>query len=280
MNRWNIPELGLGVGLRSKHVPAILAEEPEVGFFEIISENFMRTEGRPLEVLDAISARYPVVMHGVSLSIGSTDPLDLGYVRELGRLADRVDARWVSDHVCWTGIAGVNTHDLLPVPYTEESLRHIVDRVRRVSDLLGRPLFLENPSSYLSFGHSCMPEEEFMARMCDDADCGLLLDVNNVYVSAFNHGFDADAYLDAMPIDRVIQVHLAGHTHMGTHILDTHSDHVVPDVWRLYGRLCRRMGRVSTLIEWDDAIPEFDVVHAEVRKAERYRARICDGVAA
>jgi len=280
MNRFRLPDLGLGIGLRSKHVRAILDDEPDVGFFEIISENFMRTRGRPLEALDAITERYPVTMHGVSLSIGSTDPLDFGYLKELKALAARCRAHWVSDHLCWTGLAGLNTHDLLPMPYTEESLRHVVRRAREVSDFLERPLVLENPSSYVEFAQSSMPEQEFMARLCAEADCGLLLDVNNVYVSAFNHGFDAGAYIDAMPADRIVQVHLAGHTHKGTHILDTHSDRVVDPVWALYGRLTRRVGPVPTLLEWDEAIPPFEVVHAEARKALRYRGEVARAGAA
>ncbi len=271
MDRHPFPDLGLGVGLRSRHVAHILEHGPEVGFFEIISENFMRTRGRPLEVLDAVVERYPVVMHGVSLSIGSTDPLDRGYLAALKALARRARAAWVSDHLCWTGVAGVNTHDLLPMPYTEASFRHVARRVREVSDLLERPLVIENPSSYVEFAGSTMREEEFLARLCAETGCGLLLDVNNVYVSAFNHGFDAEAYIDAIPAGRVVQVHLAGHTHKGTHILDTHSERVVDPVWRLYERLVARTGDVSTLLEWDDGIPPFEVVHDEIRKALRYR---------
>ena len=280
MNRFRLPDLGLGIGLRSKHVRTILDEDPDVGFFEIISENFMRTRGRPLEALDAIAERYPVTMHGVSLSIGSTDPLDFGYLKELKALAARCRSRWVSDHLCWTGLAGLNTHDLLPMPYTEESLRHVVRRTRQVSDFLERPLVLENPSSYVAFAASSMPEQEFMGRLVAEADCGLLLDVNNVYVSAFNHGFDAGAYVDAMPADRIVRVHLAGHTFKGTHILDTHGDRVVDPVWELYGRLVRRVGPVPTLLEWDEAIPAFDVVHAEARKALRYRGEVARDAAA
>ncbi|MCK6460125.1 MAG: DUF692 domain-containing protein [Planctomycetes bacterium] len=271
MNRWNLPDLGLGIGLRSTHVKTILQRDPDVGFFEIISENFMGTRGRPLEALDAIAERYPVTMHGVSLSIGSTDGPDRGYLRQLKALAERCRAAWVSDHVCWTGASGLNTHDLLPLPYNEETLAHVARRAREVSDFLGRPLVLENPSSYVAFASSTMPEEEFLVRLCEESGCGLLLDVNNVYVSAFNHGFDAERYIDSIPADRIVQVHLAGHTHKGTHILDTHSDRVADPVWRLYERLCRRVGRVPTLLEWDDRIPPFEVVHAEAFKAARFR---------
>ncbi len=271
-NRWNLPNLGLGVGLRSRHVRHILDERPAVDFFEIISENYMATGGRPLQMLDEIAELYPIVMHGVSMSIGSTDPLDLGYLKELRLLADRVGAAWVSDHVCWTGVGGINSHDLLPLPYTEEALAHVSRRVREASDRLGRPLVLENPSSYLTFTTSSMSEHEFLVRLCEEADCGLLLDVNNVYVSARNHGFDAEAYIDAIPAERIVQVHLAGYTDKGTHLLDTHAAPVSEPVWRLYERLCRRIGSVPTLLEWDADIPSFDVLLAEIEKARWHQA--------
>ncbi len=270
-NRWNLPDLGLGVGLRSRHVRQILDERPVVDFFEIISENYMATGGRPLQMLDKIAELYPIVMHGVSMSIGSTDPLDLRYLKELRLLADRVGAAWVSDHVCWTGVGGINSHDLLPLPYTEEALAHVSRRVREASDRLGRPLVLENPSSYLTFTTSSMSEHEFLVRLCEEADCGLLLDVNNVYVSARNHGFDAEAYIDAVPAERIVQVHLAGYTDKGTHLLDTHAAPVAEPVWRLYERLCRRIGSVPTLLEWDADIPSFDVLLAEIEKARRHQ---------
>jgi hypothetical protein len=270
-NRWNLPDLGVGVGLRTVHFGHILSRHPAVDWFEVLSENFMETGGRPLYVLDQIAERYPVALHGVSLSIGSTDPLDRDYLRQLKGLAARTRAHWVSDHLCWTGVLGRNVHDLLPMPYTEEALRHTVARARAVSDFLERPLVLENPSSYVEFAASSMPEWEFLARLAEAADCGLLLDVNNVYVSAFNHGFDPRVYIDALPADRVVQYHLAGHTHKGTHIIDTHSDHAVPEVWELYARSVRRTGNVSSLYEWDEDIPDFETVHAEARKAGAYR---------
>ena len=273
-NRWDLPDLGIGVGLRTVHFPHILSAKPDVDWFEVLSENFMDTEGRPLYVLDQVAERYPVVLHGVSLSIGSTDPLDFEYLKKLKALAARTRAHWVSDHLCWTGVMGRNVHDLLPMPYSEEALLHTVARVRTVSDVLERPLVLENPSSYVEFAQSTMPEWEFLSRLAADADCGLLLDVNNVYVSAFNHGFDARTYVDAIPADRVVQYHLAGHTNMGTHIIDTHSDHALPEVWDLYARSVARTGPVSSLYEWDDDIPEFDVVLAEARKAAAYRAAL------
>lgn len=273
-NRWNLPDLGIGVGLRTVHFPHILSEKPDVDWFEVLSENFMDTEGRPLYVLDQVAERYPVALHGVSMSIGSTDPLNFEYLQKLKALAARTHAHWVSDHLCWTGVMGRNVHDLLPMPYSEEALRHTVARVRTVSDVLERPLVLENPSSYVEFAQSSMPEWEFLARLAEDADCGLLLDVNNVYVSAFNHGFDACTYLDAIPADRVVQYHLAGHTNMGTHIIDTHSDHALAEVWDLYARAVARTGPVSSLYEWDENIPAFDVVLAEARRAAAYRAEL------
>ena len=270
-NRWGLPDLGIGVGLRTVHFPTILSEWPRVDWFEAITENFLDTGGRPREVLERVAAHYPVVLHGVSLSIGGSDPLDRVYLAKVKALAARVRAPWVSDHVCFTGVAGRNTHDLLPIPYDERTLRHVVRRVRTVSDVLERPLVLENPSSYMEYRATSMPEWEFLARLGEEADCGLLLDVNNVYVSAFNHGFDPARYLDAVPADRVVQIHLAGHTHKGDYILDTHSDHVIDEVWRLYDRAIGRTGPVSTLLEWDEKIPGFSVVLAEARKALRHR---------
>jgi uncharacterized protein (UPF0276 family) len=270
-NPWGLPDLGIGVGLRTVHFPNILKNGPKVDWFEVLSENFMDSGGRPLYVLDQVAERYPVALHGVSLSIGSSDPLDRDYLKKLKALAARTRAHWVSDHLCWTGVMGRNVHDLLPMPYTEEALRHTAARVRAVSDLLERPLVLENPSSYLEFAATHMPEWEFLARLAEEADCGILLDLNNVYVSAFNHGFDADAYIDALPADRVVQYHLAGHTHHGTHIIDTHSDHAKQEVWELYRRSWARTGGVATLYEWDEDIPTFDVLLTEANKALAWR---------
>jgi uncharacterized protein len=270
MTRFDRPNLGLGVGLRTVHFGHILDKKPAVDWFEIVTENFLDTGGRPAWVLDRIAERYPIVMHGVSMSIGSTDPLDHDYLARVKALAKRVGAVWVSDHVCWTGVAGRNLHDLLPMPYTEEALRHIVKRIRRVQDVLERPLVLENPSSYVEFRSSSMPEWEFLARMAEAADCGLLLDVNNVYVSSFNHGFDPEAYLRAIPPSRVAYYHLAGHTNFGTHILDTHVGPVIDPVWSLYRLAHRLSGGRSTLLEWDEQIPAFPVVHREVLKARKH----------
>ena len=270
-NRWRFEDLGIGIGLRTVHFGHILTHHPKIDWFEVLSENFLDTEGRPLYVLDQVTERYPVALHGVSLGIGNTDPLDREYLRKLKQLARRTRARWVSDHLCWTGIAGKNVHDLLPMPYSEQALGHTIERVRAVSEILERPLILENPSSYVEFAASSMPEWEFLARLADKADCGLLLDVNNVYVSSFNHSFDPRAYIDAMPADRVVQFHVAGHTHKGTHILDTHSDHALEEVWELYRRAYARTGPTATLYEWDEDIPEFEVVHAEALKARAYQ---------
>ncbi len=262
--------LGLGVGLRSVHYAHILEHAPAVDWFEVISENYMDSGGRPRYVLDQIAERYPIVMHGVSLSIGSTEPLDFDYLARLKRLAAATRARWVSDHLCWTGVLGFNTHDLLPVPLNEETLAHVVRRIRIVQDVLERPLVLENPSSYVTFASSTMSEWEFLGRMAAEADCRLLVDVNNVFVSSVNHDFDPAEYLRALPHERVMQFHLAGHTDCGTHRIDTHDSQVIDPVWELYRLAHALTGGASTLLEWDAKIPEFPVVHAEVLKARDY----------
>jgi uncharacterized protein len=270
-NRWNFPDLGLGIGLRTVHFEHILNNFPSVDWFEIISENYLDTGGRIMYILDRVAERYPVVLHGVSMSIGSTDPLDIEYLQKLKALAERVRAPWVSDHLCWTGVSGIDVHDLLPMPFTEESLRHTAARIRKVSEILERPLVLENQSTYAEFASSTMTEWEFFTNLMEEADCGILFDINNVYVSAYNHGFDPKVYIDSIPSEYVVQYHLAGHTNKGTHIIDTHNDHVIDEVWELYHRACERIGNRATLLEWDDDIPEFDVVHSEVLKAKAYR---------
>lgn len=267
--RFALPDLGVGLGLRTVHYTHIIERRPRVDWFEILSENYMQTRGRPLHYLDAVAEQYPVVMHGVSLSIGSVDPLDRAYLTELRALRDRVRARWVSDHLCWTGVAGTNTHDLLPLPYTEESLRHVAARVREVQDFLEAPLALENPSSYLAHTSDQMPEWVFLRELASEADCALLLDVNNVYVSARNHGFDAGTYLDAVPWERVVQIHVAGHTDHGTHVVDTHIGPVIPAVWELL-RTARARCAASVLLEWDAEIPDFETTHAEAEKARAF----------
>jgi uncharacterized protein (UPF0276 family) len=268
--RLGLPHLGLGIGLRSVHYPFILQQQPAVDWFEIISENYMDSEGRPRHVLEQIAERYPLVMHGVSLSIGSADDLNFDYLSKLKRLADVIRPHWVSDHVCWTGIAGHNSHDLLPVPLTEETLDHVVRRIRVVQEFLERPLILENPSSYVTFAWDTMSEWEFLTRMTEETGCGLLLDVNNVYVSSVNHDFDPVEYISSLPHDRIVQIHLAGHTNMGTYCIDTHDGPVIDPVWALYRLAHQLTGGVSTLLEWDANIPEFSVVHAEVLKAQRH----------
>ncbi len=265
--RLGLPALGWGVGLRSTHFGHILGNEVSVDWFEAISENFLDSHGRPRYVLEQVAERFPVVLHGVSLSIGSTDPLNREYLGKLKMLADRVRAAWVSDHVCWTGVLGRNTHDLLPIPFTEESLRHVVDRIRTVQDILERPLVLENPSSYVTFRDSTMTEWEFLTRMAVEADCGLLLDVNNVYVSSRNHDFDPREYLANIPAERVVQFHLAGHTDLDTHVIDTHDGPVVDAVWELFRVAHARSPQAATLIEWDANIPPFARLEAEVQRA-------------
>jgi uncharacterized protein (UPF0276 family) len=268
--RLGLPHHGFGVGLRAAHFEHVLREQPAVDWFEVISENFMDSRGRPRHVLRAIAERYPVVLHGVSLSIGSADPLDRVYLARLKELAAEVRPAWVSDHLCWTGILGRNTHDLLPMPLTEASLRHVVDRIRVVQEILERPLVLENPSTYVQFASDTLSEAAFLAAMAEESGCGLLLDVNNVYVSAFNHGFDPLAYIDAIPARRVVQFHLAGHTHCGTHIVDTHDGAVIDRVWALYKHAYQHVGGAATLVEWDSKIPPFPVLHAEVLKAKAF----------
>lgn len=273
MNRFGFPDLGLGLGLRAAHAAEAASRAVAVGFFELLSENHMDVGGRRAAATDAVAARYPVVLHGVSMNLGSVDPLDRAYLRKLDALAARTNARWISDHLCWTGVARRNTHDLLPLPYTEESLRHLIDRVRAAQDALGRRIVIENPSSYMEFAESTIPEAAFLARVAESADCALLLDVNNVYVSARNHGFDPYAYLAELPADRVVQIHLAGHTELGTHALDTHDGPVIEPVWDLYAAALRRTGPVSTLLEWDDRLPSLATLEAEVAKAARFREK-------
>ena len=270
------PYLGHGIGLRTKHFPRVLDGTARADWFEAISENFMIRGGRPLAVLERVRAEAPIVLHGVSLSIGSTDALNLRYLDELADLAARFAPAWVSDHLCWGSVAGHYAHDLLPLPYTEEALALVAERVRIVQDRLRRRILLENVSSYLTFTHSTMPEWEFLAAVAERADCGILLDVNNVYVSAMNHGFAPEAYVDGIPAARVGQIHLAGHSDHGTHLLDTHDAAVVPAVWDLYRYALRRLGRVSTLVEWDDRIPELEEVVAEAERARAIESEVLD----
>ena len=272
------PFLGVGVGLRAKHYPEVLAAagpaQLGIDFFEAISENFMVPGGRPPRVLEEVRARFPLVLHGVSMNVGSADPLDAGYLDELAALASRFDPAWLSDHLCWTGAGGRNLHDLLPLPYTEAALAHVVERVTRVQDRLGRRIALENVSSYFAYQQDAMPEWEFLAQIAERADCGILLDVNNVFVSAHNHGFDPEHYLAAIPPARVFQIHLAGHSEQGPLLIDTHDHPVRSEVWALFESAVRHVGPVSTLIEWDDHIPEFAVLAAEASRARAILARV------
>src|SRR5690349_381302 len=266
--RRGLPNLGLGVGLRNQHFSYLMTHDPEVDWFEIISENFIDNYGYARSVLKHIASLRPVVMHGVSLSIGSTDPLDWDYLKKLKELAEFVRPVWVSDHLCWTGVAGINTHDLLPLPLTDESLQHVAERVRQVQEFLERPLVLENPSSYLEFKESTISEWTFLSELANRTGCGLLLDVNNVFVSGYNHGFDAEHYIRSLPHDAVVQIHLAGPTHCGRYLVDTHDQPVPARVWELYKLAQELTGGVSTLLEWDANIPEFPELVAELRKAD------------
>lgn len=266
------PHLGLGLGLRTDHFEHIAQHRPDVGWFEIISENFMDSGGRPRYYLDLIAEHYPIVMHGVSLSIGSTSELNRGYLEKLRVLADAVNACWISDHLCWTGVAGRNTHDLLPIPLNDDTLAHVARRVKIVQEILERPLILENPSSYVTFAASTLTEWGFLAELTAETGCGLLLDVNNVYVSSVNHDFDPHEYLANVPHDRIVQVHLAGHTNCGDYLIDTHDGPVIDPVWALYRELHAQTAGVSTLLEWDANIPPFPELHAELQKAEGYIA--------
>lgn len=270
-DQYAIPDLGVGVGLRGPHIGLVVRERPPMDWFEILSENFFAEGGVACAHLEAVRANYRLVPHGVSLSIGGSDALSRDHLLRLRSLVRRIDAPWCSDHLCWTGVAGIDVHDLLPMPYTRETLVHVVERVRRVQGELEVPFALENASSYLEYCESTMTEHDFLAEVAERADCGILLDVNNVFVSAYNHGFDANRYIDAIPSDRVIQIHLAGHADKRTHLLDTHSDHVCAEVWQLYRRAIRRCGAVSTLVEWDEDIPTWDVLASEAEAARAAR---------
>ena len=268
------PSLGFGLGLRVEHYEAVLSDRPRVDWFEVLTENYLVPGGKPLDYLVRIRERFPVAMHGVSLSIGSTAPLDHEYLRQVKALAARVQPEWVSDHLCWTGVAGRNTHDLLPLPYTEEALEHVARRLRTVQEVLERRILLENVSSYVSFRDSPLTEWQFLAGIAARADCLILLDVNNIYVSSVNHEFDPLEYLNAIPPERVQQIHLAGHEDHGSYLVDTH-DHLVCDaVWNLYAAALRRCGPVSTMIERDDRIPPLAELVAELDAARDLSARV------
>lgn len=275
------PSPGFGLGLRTAHYADFLGRPgeppPRVDWLEAISDNFLVPGGKPLSVLDAVRARYPMALHGVALSIGSVAGPSEGYLRQLKALVDRVAPLWVSDHLCWTGVHGHHLHDLLPLPYTEEALRVVVRHVRRVQDVLGRRLVLENVSSYVAFAQSQLTEWDFLSAVCEQADCLLLVDVNNIHVSAVNHGFNAAAYLCALPAHRVQQVHLAGHTDHGDHLIDTHDHPVSDPVWALYRLACERFGPVATMIERDDHIPSLATLEAELDQARMISAEVTQG---
>ena len=274
------PRLGFGLGLRTQHFEDALSGEPRVDWWEVITENFLVAGGNPRRVLREVCQRWPVMLHGVSLSIGSVDPVDDDYLGRLAALADEVDPPVVSDHLCWTALGGHSSHDLWPLPYTEEALDLVVHKVGRVQDRLGRRILLENPSSYVTFVASSISEAEFLAEVARRADCGILLDVNNIYVSSTNHGWDPEAYLAAIPPERVGQIHLAGHSDHGTHLLDTHDHPVCAAVWDLYGKAIARFGLVSSMIERDDHIPPLDELLVELDRAREIAHAATDRPAA
>ncbi|WP_197411772.1 MULTISPECIES: MNIO family bufferin maturase [unclassified Sphingopyxis] len=278
MDSKTAPSPGFGLGLRPEHYGEFLGQPQPVDWLEIISENYMVPGGKPLAMLDRVRADYPVVMHGVSLSIGSAEPLDHDYLRDLKVLAGRVEPLWISDHLCWTGINAHNTHDLLPLPYDAPALDCVVDNIGRVQDFLGRRILIENPSSYVTFRSSDRSEWDFLAEMAERADCLLLLDVNNIYVSARNHGFDPQDYLAGLPADRIQQIHLAGHSDMGDYVIDTHDADVCDAVWDLYGDAVRMFGPVATMIERDDHIPPLPDVIAELDRARALAAQVLEPV--
>jgi len=268
------PFLGFGLGLRTEHYQDVINDKPDVDWFEIISENYMVPGGKPLYHLDKIRNDYPMVMHGVSLSIGSTDPLNQDYLKQLKQLIDRVQPMWLSDHLCWTQVDHTNTHDLLPLPYNEETISHIVSRVSEVQEFLGRQILLENLSSYITYNNSEMTEWEFLNEIANRSDCLILLDINNIFVSAHNHNFNAIEYINGVDIDRVMQFHLAGHSYHGDIIIDTHDHDVCDPVWDLYADALKRFGAVSTMIERDDDIPAFKQLRAELAVAEKIAAKV------
>ncbi|GAA0783438.1 MULTISPECIES: DUF692 domain-containing protein [Pseudomonadati] len=260
--------LGFGLGLRTDHFEHILQHQPDIDWFEVLSENYLVAGGKPRYYLEAIAEQYPVVMHGVSMSIGSTDPLDMDYLKALKTLSNDIQPKWISDHICWTSIHGINSHDLLPLPYTEETVNHVAERVRIVQDFLGRRMLLENVSSYLSYQDSTMDEWDFLSQVAESADCLILLDINNIYVSARNHHFNPLDYLKKIDPRRVQQFHLAGHSDFGDYVIDTHDHDVPPSVWTLYQAALERFGPVSTMIERDANIPEFPALYQELLEAK------------
>jgi len=272
-NRFNaFTDYGIGIGLRVPHYEHILSQKPVVDWFEIISENYMVDGGPPLKVLDQILDQYRVVQHGVSMYFGSAQPLNPEHLRRLKELTKRTKTPWLSDHLCWGSVDGRYTHDLLPLPYTFEAIRTTAARIRQVQDYLEIPIAVENVSSYAEFHESEMTEWEFLNEVVEAADCGILLDVNNIYVSSQNHGFDPMEYVNAVAADRVAQIHIAGHSKFEKYTLDTHDHPVLDSVWKMYARAIERIGPTATLLEWDDSIPSFGEVHSEALKANGYLA--------
>ena len=268
MDRYNKPpSLGFGLGLRKEHYNAILDTKPAVDWFEILTENYLVPGGRPLYFLDQICEQYPVVMHGVSMSLGSHDPLDMDYLKQVKALAKRTDAKWVSDHMCFTGVDGINVHDLLPLPYTDEAIKHVSQKIAQAQDYLGMQILVENASTYITYKQSDMTEWDFTKSVAEESNSLILLDINNIFVSAYNHGFDPLEYLDGIPKERVQQHHLAGHSQYDGYIIDTHDHDIVKGVWDLYAEAIQRYGEVSVMIERDDNIPELPELMAELQMA-------------
>ena len=279
INHHERPYLGFGLGLRTEHYQDVLDTLPKLDWFEVITENYIIPGGKPLDFLFRIREHYPMVMHGVSMSIGSTDELDLTYLKLVKNLADQLDVPWFSDHLCWTGMNGKNMHDLLPLPYTDEAIRHVATRIKQVMEIVERPMIIENLSSYVTYKSSAMSEWEFYNAVVEEADCGMLLDINNIYVSSFNHEFNPLEYLQSVPIERVYQFHLAGHSHYGDIIIDTHDHPVINEVWDLYECAVKRFGPVSTMIERDDNIPPLAEVIGELNHARQIALPILDAAA-
>lgn len=266
-----VPNLGIGIGLRVPHYEDIFRDKPQIDWFEIISENFMVDGGLALENLDRILEHYPVAMHGVTLSIGSSAALDFDYLKRLKALARYTKTPWVSDHLCWGRLPGAHYHDLLPLPYTKDVANYVAERARIVQDYLELPFALENLSSYVAYQDDQMTEWEFYSEIVEKADIYMMFDVNNVYVSSRNHGFDPKEYIDNVPLERVLQIHLAGHTDHGDYVLDTHDNYVRDEVWQIYADVYPRTKGVSTLLEWDDNLVSLDLTVKEAQKARQFQ---------
>lgn len=268
------PIRGVGVGLRTPHYSFIQDEKPDIAWFEVLIDNYLGKGGLPLYNLEQIRNHYPMTFHGVGMSLGSTDPLNKKYLKQLKQLMDRFEPAWVSDHLCWMSVGGHYAHDLLPLPYVEQAVHLAVEHIQQVQEFLGQRILVENVSSYLTYQHSTMEEWDFLQQVAEQADCDILLDINNIYVSASNHGFNAMDYINHTPTQRVREIHLAGYEDMGTHLLDTHAEAVHAPVWKLYQQAVDHFGPIPTLIEWDNHIPEFHILQAEAHKAAQYQQGI------